>query len=577
MSFLNPLALWALAGIIPLAAVYLLKIKPRRQPTTALFLWQQILTQRKSTTLFQRLRHLLSLLLMLLAFVGMVMMMARPQFGEQSRQDLLIVIDHSGSMNSIDHGKTRLELAKTKARDMVQALNGRQRAAIAVMDHELVYLCHLTDDTRKLTDAIDTITPGYVAVGNSALKQIGQQPSWARQHRVIVLSDGCFDAQHWPTDNQRVELHRIGKPLENIGIIVSDLRRLVGVTPTLGLYVQLASTYDKDVDVQLALRYLENGLKEPSRLIKVVPMTIKPGINEGQVLQISQSLAGQWTLVMDLDDALIEDNTTYMVVKEPVPVKVGVSAQPRFFFQHAVEAFAGSDGLMQLSQTTNAQVVLASESVPDAPKSLVFAPRGESHWWQSVGQPLDALIPKVELEDHHAMRYLDMAAMQFAGARMVTLPQGAVVWVKTDRGVPLVWQMQHGEQNAIVINMDPSAESFYLSPYFPVMIESFATYLVGREDTPPSTYRAGQRVILDQTSQTQSHPLTTLGFVTVADDVPQVGCSLLSEADTLVSDMTLKDSGQPVAQGQAPAYWFGIFALCLLAGESLLYHRRKVD
>ena len=103
------MALWALAGIIPLAAVYLLKIKPRRQPTTALFLWQQILTQRKSSTLFQRLRHLLSLLLMLLAFVGMVMMMARPQFGELSHQDLLIVVDRSGSMNSMDQGSSRLQ------------------------------------------------------------------------------------------------------------------------------------------------------------------------------------------------------------------------------------------------------------------------------------------------------------------------------------------------------------------------------------------------------------------------------------------------------------------------------------
>lgn len=571
------MALWALAGIIPLAAVYLLKIKPRRQPTTTLFLWQQILTQRKSTTLFQRLRHLLSLLMMLLAFIGMVLMMARPQFGEQSRQDLLIVIDHSGSMNTREKSTTRLELAKTKARDMVKALNGRQRAAIAVMDDQLVYLCHLTDDTRKLTDAIDTITPGYIAVGDSALKQIGQQPSWARQHRVIVLSDGCFDARHFPADNERVELHRIGTAQQNIGIIVSDLRRLRGVSTSLGLYVQLASTFDKDMDVQLSLSFLEDGNKDAARLIKIVPMTVKPGVNEGQVLEIAETMAGQWMLSIDVDDALPQDNEAYMVVRQPVPVKVGVSAEPRFFFQHAVAAFAGGDGLLQLTEVTNADVVLASGSVPDVPRSLVFSPNGESAFWESTGDALETFLPKVELEDHRALKYMDMGAMQFAGARQVAVPKGAVVWVKTDRGVPLVWQMQHDGKSAIVVNMDPTAESFFLSPYFPVMIESFASHLVGRQPDPPSTYRPGQRVLLDQTTQRHSDPLTALGFVTVADDVDQVGCSLLSEVDTMVSNATLKDSGKSIAKGQAPAYWFGVIALCLLASESLLYHRRKVD
>jgi hypothetical protein len=575
LSFLNPLALWALTAIIPLAAVYLLKIKPRRQPTTALFLWQQILSQRKSSTLFQRLRHLLSLLMMLLAFIAIVMMMARPQFGVQSKQDLLIVIDHSASMNAMDHGSTRLQQAKANARQMVLALHGRQRAAVAILADDLVYLCHLTDDTRQLTDAIDAIKPGHTAITSAALAQVGQQPAWAREHRVIVLSDGCFDLKKWP-ENQHVSLERIGTPQQNVGITVCDLRPLPATVPTLGLYVQLASTYDKEIEVELSLSYLGQA-EDSKRLVKLWPMKLKPGVNDGQVFEIADDTPGRWVLELDHADALAEDNVASLIVEQPSPVKVGVAAEPRYFFQHAVNAFAGHQAMMVLSEADQADVVLAQQAAPKAACAVIFAPQQTSPWWENVGTPLEAFVPKVQIKDHPALRYLDMSALRFTGARQVKLPIGTVVWVQSDQGVPLVWWGQHAGQSAIVVNMDPAEDSFYLSPYFPVMIQSFASYLAGRQAAPPSTYRPGQRVLLDAPTQTYSPKLEQLGFTTVGPSQKLIACSLLSEVDSLVGDVQVKENDQPIAKGQAPAYWFGVLASCLLSAECLLYHRRKVD
>ncbi|MBF0199682.1 MAG: BatA domain-containing protein, partial [Planctomycetes bacterium] len=46
MSFLNPLNLFFLALALPLIAVFILKVRPHRKPTTQFFLWQQAFVEK---------------------------------------------------------------------------------------------------------------------------------------------------------------------------------------------------------------------------------------------------------------------------------------------------------------------------------------------------------------------------------------------------------------------------------------------------------------------------------------------------------------------------------------------------
>ena len=97
MIFLNPIYFLALLGLIPLVAVYLLKVRPKRQAVSALFLWEAVLDQKKHTALFSRLRNLLSLLLMVLALIAVVLAMTAPELAHDERRDLLLLIDNSAS------------------------------------------------------------------------------------------------------------------------------------------------------------------------------------------------------------------------------------------------------------------------------------------------------------------------------------------------------------------------------------------------------------------------------------------------------------------------------------------------
>ncbi|MEM7600985.1 MAG: BatA and WFA domain-containing protein, partial [Verrucomicrobiota bacterium] len=203
MTFLSPALLWTLLALIPLVAVYFLKVRPRRQYTTAYFLWEKIFNEKKATSLLSKLRDLFSLLLLLLAFVLLAFALARPTLDEDSRKDLLIIVDRSASMGGAAlEGGQRLDVALDRARDIARALNGNQRAALVTVDREVSFVSNFTESPRALLEAIDQIEPSELPLRSEALRDfLDGRDSWGEDLRIIFLTDGQFaGADGWETE-----------------------------------------------------------------------------------------------------------------------------------------------------------------------------------------------------------------------------------------------------------------------------------------------------------------------------------------------------------------------------------------
>ena len=299
MTFANPAMLWALLALAPLIGVYFLKVRPRRRPITAYFLWEKIFQQRRPNRLWQRLRSLWSLLLMALAFAAVAMALAEPRFKNQDRPDLLILIDNSASMQATVGSSTRLDLAKREAADVVRALDGVQRVAIATVADRLRYQSHLTDNPRELLAAINSVEPTDEAFRSEALAttvghQATDQPDreaespsvegtglphvWSQSRRVLLLSDGVLGG-HDPPDG--VELVCIDdEPADNTGLVAADLQFVPGAGDRLTFYYQIASTSATPREVDLILSRLTDTGQE--QLQKVIPVTTQQGVNTPQ-------------------------------------------------------------------------------------------------------------------------------------------------------------------------------------------------------------------------------------------------------------------------------------------------------
>lgn len=568
MSFLAPAFLWTFVALAPLAAIYFLKVRPRKKPVTAFFLWQKIFSEKKASALFKRLRDVFSLLLMAAAFAAIALALAEPDLAGDERKDLLIVVDHSASMSAKDGTTTRLEKAKKRARDLIAGMNGTQRAAVASFAEVTCMLAHPTRHRKALLEAVDGIQPTELPSRVESLRALQPGDEWMKDTRVLLITDGCLDE---PDRLPRVEILRIDDGAKNAGIARADLRSVPGGPERLGLFLLPVSSFPAPVKTDITLTHVDSNT-----LVKLIPIELKPGENPAVTLTLDDAPTGRWKATLGLEDALEADNTAFLHVPPRQPVPVGVVADDPFFFQNAVSAFERSDQLLALApDAKSARLMLSKSKVPSDVSAIVFHPAGESTAWAKVGDEIGTPVPKVLIKDHALLRYLDAETMSFAGARQITAPAGSVVLVADESGPPLIYLTRIGAQTVCVVNLDPLAAQFYLSAWFPVLIHNAAAHLTHREDLPPATLATGSSArVPGRADETPYGPILTSGFHETGEWT--LAASLVSPEESLLRNDTLKESLKPIASGEAPSYWLLVLAILVLAGESILYHRRKV-
>ncbi|MBW8017117.1 MAG: VWA domain-containing protein [Planctomycetes bacterium] len=669
MSFLQPLFFWASALIIPLAAIYFLKVRPRRDTTTAIFLWQKIYQQKQASSLLNRLRDLLSLLLLILAFMLLTFAMAKPHFVSEDGNDLLILIDNSASMaaKSKTDSKTRLQQACKQARDIVTGLGAGKRAAIATVADQIDYKSYLSDNSKQLVRAINEIEQTEIAFNIEALEKASGSLGSQKSSRVILISDAAaftvdtivngetlslieqdkssddpnstdkpaIDDKTKKPDRQLpggIELVKIGSEAENVGIVSCDLQEVVTENGKMSFYCRLANSGEKTIEADLLLyhmdkdesaeqlRRLEQGQfdKVPGRLIKAMPATITPGLNDPMFFHLADNLPGRYIVLLDHSDATAADNVAYLTIGDRDPIRIGVLNQDRFFFEHSIQAFSQSTGLIELKRlsTTDGddatEIFLAEGNITPEQiagyetssgkrkfAAIIFNPAGESDCWTLTENTLNAdeIVPKLIDKDHPAIRYYDPTVIPFYGAKELILPPEGQVILETDTGVALIWRVNSPDKDIIVVNIDPSQGEFYYSPFFPVMVYRMALTLAGREKIAVSTCSTNDSLpehirktadpiamttplsYTTESLQPQNLPaLTTAGFYTLnqRNQATDISCSLLNTKETLLNDSILKSDAGPIRKGHSPSYWLTLLALAIVATESILYHRRKV-
>ncbi|MEM9444317.1 MAG: BatA and WFA domain-containing protein [Verrucomicrobiota bacterium] len=589
MNFLAPIFFWSFLALIPLVGIYFLKVKPTRKKTTALFLWQKIFFEKQTNSLFQRLRNLWSLLLMVVAFSLAIFALTRPEFSFVEKKDLIILIDESASMSTLEGTYSRLELAKREAKKIVRAVDGSQKIGIFSIASEIKHRTYLTYHTRELVEAIDLIEGTDMPLVAKSLDSLFQLKGVSEDYQVLLISDGASINEAWVKD-ENISLVLIGESQQNIGLIAADFRSVPGLGRRAGFYFQIASTYQEKTSVDLELKHEDTDV-----LIKIIPLEIRPGINEPEVYFLDNPATGKWSARLRVDDAFQKDDLVHFVLPELEPVKISVQAEDPYFYKHSVFAFSGESGLLELVNGGEDLVVSHRRSV-DAEAVLFFEPLGESAWWHSLGKEIDSVSPRVVIKDHPVIEHLELTQMTFLGARELNAPDEAIVLVENEDAIPLIYEVRKGNQRAVVVNMDPSGTDFYFSAWFPILVYNSALFLAGREQDFKATYPTGTFVDLpgkesqeefllqlptgEQTSLVNREygPLKNLGYYSMKNDEGawEFSSSLLSEEDSLLESRLLAERIDVIPRGRSIAYLLTILAIIFLVAESILYDRRLV-
>src|SRR5438309_4047367 len=114
MSLANPLALaWGLL-LVPVVIFYILKIRLKRVPVSTVIFWRQIFDEKKPRSLWQRLRHLVSLLVQLALSFLLIAALTEPYRASEAATSrrVILIVDNSASMSATDVSPSRLTKAK---------------------------------------------------------------------------------------------------------------------------------------------------------------------------------------------------------------------------------------------------------------------------------------------------------------------------------------------------------------------------------------------------------------------------------------------------------------------------------
>ena len=454
MNFLSPTSLLLFGLAAPIVLLYILKLRRRREPVSTLMFWEQLFKEKQTTSLFQKLKHLLSLLLQLLFLTLLVLAIARPQFAfiTKSARHVILIIDHSASMNALETSEeesessqsasnSRLESAKQRALRMVEGLR--------FMDEMMVISCHakptihspFTNHQKSLRGAIQSIQPTDIKTNLEPALELAYAVARTKPSaEIVIFSDFQAVSEYILTRLQNsgdeITLHpiQVGAASDNVGITQFRVRKsLVNAFDyqTL-LTVVNASEDEKKCNVEL---YFNEDLFD------VRPYTLAPGERKTEIFGNFTFEGGQLKAVLDVADALHTDNVAYATLpkREHIPVLLVTEENP--FLEKALSV----DENLDLSVTTpedydgNAtayRVVIFDRFAPptlgNGNYMIVYPPKNSfaaASW--KIGDSLNTPIITDWERTHPILRHVHLENVQIGEAYQVTPPATAEVLARS--------------------------------------------------------------------------------------------------------------------------------------------------
>jgi hypothetical protein len=491
MSLLAPWALWFSLVGAAVAALYVLKIRRRREVVPSLEFWMQFVAQTRARSLFQRLKRLLSLLLWLVIVACLVLSLGNPvvTVGRVRPQSIAVVLDNSASMQAIEDaatGDTRLMLARRALGDLLDLRPVDDEWLLLEAGRQPRVLASWTRDRTLVRDASHAITPHGGSADLAAAKDLaGQLLEGKANPLLVIISDGGDgEAARLAGTDESVVLWSIGSADDNLG--VADLRaRAHRRQAEHVVYVRVVSAAKEELATQLVFEL-------DGSTVAVEPVTLPPGGSWERTIPITAPQGGVLRAWIDRPDALAADNEAFAIL-EPLRAATVLLVTPpseAFFFERALLAM---DPLVDAadSHTISPEEYRPPAEPPDLtifnnclPASLpesgamIFVNRVPPSVGASQRGSLERPSLSVARRDHPLMQYMTIGPATVARAMDIMLSERAVVLADTADGSPLIFLVQHPDRQILCLAFDVLESDLPFRNAFPVLLRNAVTWLV---------------------------------------------------------------------------------------------------
>jgi hypothetical protein len=494
------------AAAAAMIALYILKLRRRVVAVPFSPLWQRILRDKEATSLFSKLKRLLSLLLQLALLALLVLALGDPRAAATliKGRNVVVLVDASASMQATDVAPSRLGVAKDEVKRLIRGMGGADRMLVAQMDAAITPMGPMSGDTSELERAVDSVKPTDARADfPRALRFATDTLRNVDNAEIVVVSDGNLGEaadSSGPVHLGDVKLSYmpVGKAKENVAITQFSVRRYPLDKSRYEVMLEAKNTGTESADIELSL--LGDGT-----LVDLTKLRLKPGERLPRFYPnlsgASRTLEAKLSVIGDSKDVLPADDHAYALLPERRRAKVLIVSQGNTYLEAALlldeylEVTSATPLEYATKHAQNAKsfdVIIFDEATPaEMPRTnaLYLDPRGPGSPFKVENEIIQPGFDKIDRK-HPIVRFTALDQVNIARGHKLKPEPGDKVIGASDEG-PIMVAGNRGGSKMVAIGFDIRESDLALRVAWPVLLLNIINYFTDEDASYLSSFRTG--------------------------------------------------------------------------------------
>jgi hypothetical protein len=490
-------------------ALYILKLRRRTVAVPFSKLWEKILRDKEATSLFSRLKRLLSLLLQLalLALLALALGDPRAHAAFLEGRNLVVLVDASASMQATDvsGAKNRLEAGKEEVKKVIRGLGGSDRMLIAQMDAAITPLGPTSSDTSELERALDGLRATDARADfPRALRFATDALRGAKNAEIVIVSDGrlgeAVDASGKVKvpDDVKLTYVPVGTAARNVGITQFSVRRYPLDKSRYEVMLEVTNTGPETEEIELSLL-------GDQTLVDLTKLRLKPGERLPRFYPnlsgASRTLEAKLRPVGASKDELPADDRAYALLPERRRAKVLVVTPGNTYLEAAllldeyldVQMISPRDYAARAGAPAKVDVVIFDGATPaDPPRAhaIYLDPRGPGSPVKIEGEITQPGFDRIDRK-HPIVRWTALDDVNVARGRKLVPQPGDKVVGASEQG-PILVTGQRGGYKFVAMGFDTRDSDLPLRVAWPLLLLNSINFFTDEDAQYISSFRTGE-------------------------------------------------------------------------------------
>ncbi len=507
----------AAAAAVLITTLYLLKLRKRRIQVPFSPLWQRVIVEHKrQNDWWRRLRRILSWLLQILLAAALLFAAADPHTEDEvvEGRHIVLLIDSSASMAATDvsGGADRLDLAKKKAREIIETMGPEDRVMLVDFNDRLRPLSPFVSESSILEQPLREIRVAATGTSYEAAVDFAADSLRGKaQGELILISDGAGGdfqklaetalAEGALDEGTTLRHLKVGESADNLALTAFNVRRYLANKLDFELFVQVTSYFERPVKAEIEI-YADGKLVD-SKPIELEAMGTHQQFYPSQAVSGERLEARVRLRTADARDVFPLDDRAYALLPPVEKVDVLLVTDGNLYVEGPLLLNPNIEvttvAPAEYDPKMESDVVIFDRVTPEPPARgdiLYIDPSGENSPWAVRDKVDDPIIATVR-RAHPLMRWITFTDINIGQAsRLKTTPKDTIV-ASSALGAPILIARDGDDRRMVALSFDVRASDLPLRVAFPVLLINVIDWFSGDGESLLESYRTGNSWSVD--------------------------------------------------------------------------------